>query len=49
MPFGAGQRLCVGREFALLEGQLILARIAQRYELSPVDKREVRTDTERRV
>jgi cytochrome P450 len=33
MPFGAGQRQCIGKELALMEAQLILARIAQRYEV----------------
>jgi cytochrome P450 len=32
-PFGAGQRLCVGRGFALLEARLLLATIAQRFRL----------------
>lgn len=32
LPFGAGQRLCVGREFALMEGPFILARMMQRYQ-----------------
>lgn len=36
MPFGTGQRQCLGKDFALLEGRLILARILQRYELAPV-------------
>jgi cytochrome P450 len=36
MPFGAGQRQCLGKDFALLEGRIILARILQRYELAPV-------------
>jgi cytochrome P450 len=36
MPFGAGQRQCPGKDVALLEGQIILARILQRYELAPV-------------
>jgi len=26
MPFGAGQRMCIGKSFALMESQLILAR-----------------------
>ncbi|MBV7333214.1 cytochrome P450 [Chloroflexi bacterium TSY] len=33
-PFGAGQRMCIGREFALMEGQLVLAMLVQRYQFS---------------
>lgn len=36
MPFGAGQRLCIGRDFALMEGTLALAMIAQRFQVSGV-------------
>lgn len=32
-PFGAGPRTCLGNHFAMLEGQLILAMVAQRYHL----------------
>lgn len=32
MPFGAGQRLCIGNHMAMMEGTLLLAQIAQRYE-----------------
>ena len=35
-PFGSGPRLCIGRDFALLEGTLLLARISQRYVLRPL-------------
>jgi cytochrome P450 len=40
IPFGAGQRLCIGKEFSMMEGQLILSRIAQRFEVSAVRGRE---------
>ena len=35
VPFGAGQRQCIGRDFAYMEGQLILTRLLQRYRLVP--------------
>ena len=35
-PFGGGPRLCIGNEFALMEAQLILAMVVQRYRLQPV-------------
>ena len=37
LPFGAGQRVCIGNHFALLEGQLALAALAQRvrFDLPP--------------
>ena len=35
VPFGAGQRQCIGRDFAYMEGQLILTRLLQRYRIRP--------------
>lgn len=37
MPFGAGPRICIGNHFALMEGHLLLATLAQRvtFELVP--------------
>ncbi len=35
-PFGGGQRMCIGRDFALTEATLILASIASRYRLDIV-------------
>lgn len=38
IPFGAGPRLCIGRDFALVEGALMLAGLARRFDLGyPVD------------
>lgn len=36
MPFGAGKRMCIGEEFAMMQGQLILAQVLQRYSLSAI-------------
>jgi len=41
IPFGAGQHKCIGNNFALMEGPLLLAMIAQRYELELVPERPV--------
>lgn len=37
LPFGAGSRICIGNHFALMEGHLLLATLAQRvsFELVP--------------
>jgi cytochrome P450 len=43
-PFGAGQRKCLGVDFALMEAQLLLAMIAQRYWLKIVDQLDVQPD-----
>jgi cytochrome P450 len=40
-PFGGGPRLCIGNTFALMEAQLILATIAQRYRLRLVSGHQV--------
>lgn len=34
MPFGGGVRICIGNAFAMMEAQLILATIAQKYRLA---------------
>ena len=33
-PFGAGQRMCIGNTFAVMEGQLILAMLVRRYRFT---------------
>ncbi|MCB9565752.1 MAG: cytochrome P450 [Myxococcales bacterium] len=42
IPFGAGQRLCIGKELALVEGQAALAMMAQRFRFAPLSDRPVR-------
>lgn len=34
IPFGGGPRLCIGRDFALLEFQIIISILAQQFKLS---------------
>jgi cytochrome P450 len=41
VPFGAGARICIGNNFALMEGQLVLATLAQRVELSLTGAAEI--------
>jgi len=41
LPFGGGPRLCIGNNFALLEGQLIIATLAQHFRLRHVEDKPV--------
>lgn len=41
IPFGGGQHLCIGRDFALVEGTLALAMIAQRFQISAAPGHDV--------
>jgi cytochrome P450 len=36
LPFGGGARVCIGNNFALMEGQIVLATLAQRLQFSLV-------------
>lgn len=45
LPFGAGSRVCIGNHFALMEGQLVIAALAQRLRFDPLPGAR-RVDTE---
>lgn len=42
MPFGAGPRQCMGINFAMLEAQLVISMVAQRFTMELVDDREIK-------
>lgn len=44
IPFGAGPHMCIGRDFALLEGQLVLAALVRAFELAPSRGCDVRPE-----
>ncbi|MBA2680863.1 MAG: cytochrome P450 [Ktedonobacteraceae bacterium] len=44
IPFGAGPRICIGNHFALMEAQLIIATIAQRFTFSLVPGQHIVPD-----
>ncbi len=44
LPFGAGPRICIGNHFALMEGHLLLATLAQKLRFELVSKKPVETE-----
>lgn len=44
IPFGAGPRICIGNNFALMEGKIIVAMLAQAFNVRVHDPERVRTD-----
>lgn len=44
-PFGAGARQCIGNNFALMEAQLIIATVAQKYRLRLADEQAIEPET----
>ena len=43
-PFGAGRRICIGNQFALMEGQILLATMMQHAAFAPLNPRELKGD-----
>lgn len=44
IPFGGGPRGCIGNQFAMLEAQIIIAMIAQRYRIELVPHQNIRPE-----
>jgi cytochrome P450 len=44
IPFGAGARLCIGRDMAILEGSMILAQLAQNWNIEAIHNSQVPVD-----
>jgi cytochrome P450 len=40
-PFGGGKRVCIGKQFSLLESKLILATVAEHYDLELVSDEDL--------
>jgi cytochrome P450 len=41
MPFGGGKRICIGNQFALMEGQIILSTLARHVSLQLISERPI--------
>jgi cytochrome P450 len=41
-PFGGGRHQCIGMHFALVEGTMILAQLAQQFRIRPLNSEQIR-------
>jgi cytochrome P450 len=41
LPFGGGRRMCIGRNYALMEGTLVLATLARQWRVRKIDSDRV--------
>ena len=41
LPFGLGPRMCIGRDFALVEATVVLATMAKHFRFEPLDPRPI--------
>lgn len=44
MPFGTGERICIGNHFAMLESQLLLSKIIREYDFELLKAEEAKID-----
>jgi cytochrome P450 len=49
VPFGAGQRQCIGRDMSIIETQIVLAMLLQRFRIAAVPGRVVQPKRKRRA